>query len=60
MKRQAAAGRPITRKTVARAAASQVRRVLGSPKLCTAAIAQNVRMSRKMRGPRVVSRGIRG
>jgi hypothetical protein len=60
VKRQAAVGKPITRKTVARAAASQVRKVLGSPRLCTAAIAQNVRSSRKMRGARVASRGIRG
>jgi len=60
VKRQAATGRPITRKAVARAAATQVRKVLGSPRLCTAAIAQTVRRSRRMRGARIASRGIRG
>lgn len=60
LKRQAAAGRPITRRTAGRAAATQVRRVLGSPRICTAAIAQNVRASQAMKGRRVAARGVRG
>lgn len=43
LKKQAAAGRPITRRTAARTAARQVRTVLGSPRACAAAIARNVR-----------------
>jgi hypothetical protein len=54
LKRQAAAGQPITRKAAARAAATQVRRVLGNPSACAAAIQQNVRAARKMR-PRPVA-----
>jgi hypothetical protein len=50
LKRQAAAGRPITRRAAARAATVEVRRVLGSPSACAAAIQQNVRASRRMRG----------
>jgi hypothetical protein len=50
LKRQAAAGRPITRRAAARAATVEVRRVLGSPSACAAAIRQNVRASRRMRG----------
>jgi hypothetical protein len=49
LKRQAAAGRPVTRRTAGRAAAIEVRRVLGSPSACAAAIQQNVRASRRMR-----------
>ena len=49
LKRQAAAGKPITRKAAGLAAATQVRRVLGSPRACAAAIQQNVRASRRMR-----------
>jgi hypothetical protein len=49
LKRQAAAGRPITRRAAARAATVEVRRVLGSPSACAAAIRQNVRASRRMR-----------
>jgi hypothetical protein len=52
LKRQAAAGRPITRRTAARAAAKQVRRVLSSPKACTAAIVRNVKVSRAYKRPR--------
>jgi hypothetical protein len=47
LKRQAAKGIPITRKTAARAAAKQVRRVLGSPKACRAAIMRNAKVSRR-------------
>jgi hypothetical protein len=46
LKRQAAAGRPITRRTAARAASRQVRRVLGSPRAARAAVARNIRASR--------------
>jgi len=52
LKRQAAAGQPITRQTAARAAARQVKTVLGNPSVCAAAIAQNVRASRAVRRPR--------
>ncbi len=48
LKRQAAAGQPITRRAAGRAAAVQVRRVLGSPRACAAAIQQNVRATRTM------------
>jgi hypothetical protein len=60
LKRQAAAGRPITRRDAGRAAATQVRRILGSPRICTAAIAKNVRASRAMRGKRVTAKAVRG
>src|SRR5262249_23605717 len=49
LKRQAAAGQPITRRAAGRAAAVQVRRVLGNPSACAAAIRQNVRVGRRMR-----------
>jgi hypothetical protein len=49
LKRQAAAGQPITRRAAGRAAAVEVRRVLGSPSACAAAIRQNVRTTRRMR-----------
>jgi hypothetical protein len=49
LKRQAAAGRPITRRAAGRAAAVEVRRVLGSPTACAAAIRQNVRISHGVR-----------
>jgi hypothetical protein len=62
LKRQAAAGKPITRRTAARAAATQVRKVLGSPTVCTAAIARNLKSSRAMRGRRMAraGRAVRG
>lgn len=50
LKRHAAAGRPITRRLAGRAAASQVRQVLGNPKVCTAAIARNLKSSKAVRG----------
>jgi len=56
LKKQAANGVPITRRTAARAAARQVRRVLGSPKACTAAVARNVRTSRSYSRPRPQAR----
>jgi hypothetical protein len=52
LRRQAAAGRPITRKAAARATAMQVRRVLGNPTACAAAIARNVRTARAVARPR--------
>jgi hypothetical protein len=47
LKRQAAAGRPVTRQGAGRAAAVEVRRVLSSPSACAAAIRQNVRAARR-------------
>jgi hypothetical protein len=52
LKRLAAKGIPITRKRAARAAARQVRRVLGSPKACGTAIARNLKVSRAYKRPR--------
>ena len=52
LKRQAAKGKPITRKAAGRAAAKQVRRVLSSPKASTAAIARNLKVSRAYKRPR--------
>jgi hypothetical protein len=46
LKRQAAAGTPITRRSAARTATTQVRRVLGSSRAATAAVARNLRASR--------------
>ena len=60
LKRQAAAGRPITRRTAAHAAASQVRQVLGNPTVCAAAIARNVRSSRAVRPARRAVRPVAG
>jgi hypothetical protein len=59
LKKRAAAGRPITRRAVAKAAATQVRKVLGSPKVCAAAITRNVKSSRAMKRRRRV-RAVRG
>src|SRR5439155_1069882 len=49
LRRQAAAGQPVTRRAAARAAVTQVQRVLGNPSACAAAIRQNVRATRAMR-----------
>jgi hypothetical protein len=49
LKRQAAAGKPVTRQVAGRAAAVEVRRVLSSPAACAAAIRQNVRSARQSR-----------
>jgi hypothetical protein len=59
LKKQAAKGVPITRRTAARAAAKQVRRVLSSPKACTVAITRNLRTSRAYKRPRR-RRAVRG
>jgi hypothetical protein len=52
LKRQAANGAPITRRRLARAAAKQVRKVLGSPRACAAAVKRNIRVSRAYKRPR--------
>lgn len=52
LKRAAAAGQPVTRRMAARAAASQVRRVLANPTACAAAISKNVTVNRRMNRPR--------
>jgi hypothetical protein len=57
LKKRAAAGKPVTRRAVARAAATQVRKVLGSPKACTAAIARNVKASRGLKRKRSARAG---
>jgi len=49
LKRQAAAGRPLTRRAAARTAARQVRRVLGNPRAVGAAVSRNIRAGRAMR-----------
>lgn len=49
LKRQAAAGRPITRRAAARTAARQVRRVLGNPRAVHAALSRNIRAGRAMK-----------
>jgi hypothetical protein len=56
LRRRAAKGVPITRRTAARIAAKQVRRVLGSPKACTAAIVRNLRVSKAYKRPRRIRR----
>jgi len=43
LKKQAAAGHPVTRQTAGRAMAAQTRRVLGSPALCAKAVSRNVK-----------------
>jgi hypothetical protein len=60
LKRHAAAGKPVTRKTAAKATAHHVRKVLGSPKLCTAAIVRNVKSSRAMGSRSSARRAVRG
>jgi hypothetical protein len=60
LKRRAAAGKPISRKIAGRIAAKEVRRVLGNPAVCTAAITRNVKASRTMRRRRPSTRRIAG
>jgi hypothetical protein len=55
LKNQAAAGKPITRRTAARAAAIQVRRVIGNPNACAAAISQNIRANKALRRYRSIA-----
>jgi hypothetical protein len=52
LKRQAAKGMKINRRRAARTAATQVRRVLGSPKACLAAIRRNTKVARRYNRPR--------
>jgi hypothetical protein len=52
LKRKAAKGIPITRKMAGREAAKQVRRVLGSPRACRAAVSRNFKVSRSYKGRR--------
>lgn len=59
LKRQAAAGKPITRRLAGRTAAAQVRSVLGRPRVCAAAIARNMKSSRTIRR-RPARRAVRG
>jgi len=59
LKRSAAKGVPITRRLAARAAAKQVRRVLGSPKAARAAILRNSKVTRRYKRPRRRVRGRR-
>jgi hypothetical protein len=60
LKRQAAAGKPITRRAAARAATGQVRRVLGSPNAARAAMARNARASRTISPGSRRHRGVAG
>ena len=46
LRKQAAAGRPVTRQSAARAMATQTRRVLGTPAVCAKAIQRNVNATR--------------
>jgi len=52
LKKKAAKGVPVTRRSAARAAAKQVKKVLGSPRACRAAVARNVKVSRAYKRPR--------
>jgi hypothetical protein len=56
LKQQAAKGVPITRRKAARTVAKHVKRVLSSPKACTAAVVRNVKASRALKRPRTVRR----
>ena len=60
LKRQAAKGVKITRRSAGRAAARQVRRVLGSHKASTAAVVRNLRVSRAYKRRRRVRQGNTG
>jgi hypothetical protein len=46
LRRQAAAGQPITRRRAARVAATQIRKVIGNPRACQAAIVRNIKTTR--------------
>lgn len=46
LRNQAASGRPVTRKSAARAVATQTQRVLGSPSTCAKAIQRNVKATK--------------
>ena len=46
LKKRAAAGQPVTRRTAARVMAGQTRRVLSSPRMCAHALQRNIRAKR--------------
>jgi hypothetical protein len=54
LKKQAAAGQPVTKKAAARAMATQTRRVLGNPAVCTRALQRNMKATRAV-GQRIRS-----
>jgi hypothetical protein len=60
MKRHAASGRKVTRRTAAKATARQVRRVLGSPKVLGSSLARNARATRAMKRAGGRHRAVRG
>jgi hypothetical protein len=51
LKRQAAKGLPVTRRRVAKTVATQIRKVLGNPHACAAAIKRNAKISRAYKRP---------
>jgi hypothetical protein len=51
LKRQAAAGKPVTRKTAAKVMAAHTRRVIGNPNICAGALKRNVRATHALRRP---------
>jgi hypothetical protein len=51
LKRQAAQGRPITKRVAARTMARHVRQVIARPRVCAAALRRNIQVSRRMRRP---------
>jgi len=57
LKHQSMTGKPITRKAAGRAMAIQVRRVLGSPKTCAAAMTRNLAGKKKLARRRPLIRG---
>jgi hypothetical protein len=50
LRRRAAAGAPVSRKTAAKVMGTVTRKVLGSPRTCALAIARNVRASMRSKG----------
>jgi hypothetical protein len=57
LRRRAASGEPVTRRTAGAIMANVTRRVLGNPRICALAIGRNVRSSMRARG---ASRPVRG
>jgi len=52
LRRQAAKGKPVTRRMAAKVAAKQIRKVLGSPRACAAAVGRNLKVSKAYKRPR--------
>jgi len=52
LKRQASKGLPVTRRRVAKTVATQIKKVLGNPHACAAAIKRNAKVSRAYKRPR--------